>query len=75
MTVSSKFTFTADVLRQNFERALKKALTEGVPAPSDSGLEYEVEKALIAVALAYPKVAGLEAIARKAFDEQLQGNS
>ncbi|MGA7053972.1 MAG: hypothetical protein WBZ37_22415 [Mycobacterium sp.] len=68
MSVSHKMQYGPEQLRLTFERCLKAALTEGVPAHSEHGMGWKVEKAILAVALAYPDGAALEAKARRAFE-------
>lgn len=60
-----------DQVRRNFETSLAGAL-EGLTPPSHTGLGPHVERALIAIALAYP-VAGDELIAeaRRQFAREL----
>jgi hypothetical protein len=75
MSVSNKFQFNDEMIQRNFERVLNRALKEGIPAPSETGLDYEVEKAIVDVALAFPNGEQYVAKARKAFEDQMARNA
>lgn len=62
---------TEDELRQQFERALQDALARGLPCPSDTGLGYDVEKAIADVALAFPEGHSKVDAAKAVFEESL----
>lgn len=67
---------TVEVLERNFKYWLKKAITEGVSPPSETGLDVDVLRLIGRVASSWPAINGKAVdAARQAFSDQLDGSA
>lgn len=70
---ATRFSTTRE-LKQHFDKALKGAVELGLIPPSETGLDWETEQVIIAVAKAYPHTSEkLVAKAKAEFVKQLDG--